>query len=444
MPDFRALKGKMQMEYFSELITSIGNFWTTVYNNPGNTISIATFLVTAFAAIATGMAAIATRNSTKVSEATLIHTQKTSRRDEFISRYTLLLEQHKEQLSVVKSYLDTEPGKFFLDKLIDETNHLTAFNTLQGHSIVSPYMRVLYHLLRHISMYYDDKASTKDKKMYSSTVRSLIRNDVLFLIAVNSSYVINDNKENDYGKYQKLLREFDFFEHALFFSANVQAPGLNKNAVSKAGNEVIKSFINNHYINLTRDSYHFSYDNENFSMPFIVSCIYDNPLHKESIACLDGMGSRVEEEAKTACERYVAQNKMHGEKEHTLRDYYGRKYINESDTLSSELDKNWSIDLDVYQKLPEVDDTYIEIFLTKLKTDRPEALPIHRYIKTFNNNKVKIRNSEEFIADCKDLLSWQNHLQCVQSGEADREHIKRRLQELSDFRSAILSQRLTA
>jgi hypothetical protein len=433
------------MEYFNELITSIGNFWTTVYNNPGNTISIATLLVTAFAAIATGMAAIATRNSTKVSEATLIHTQKTSRRDEFISRYTLLLEQHKEQLSVVKSYLDTVPGKDFLDKLIDETSHLTAFNTLHGHSIVSPYMRVLYHLLRHISMYYDDNASTKDKKMYSSTVRSLIRNDVLFLIAVNSSYVIKDNKENDYGKYQKLLREFDFFEHALFFSANVQEPGLNKDAVSKAGNQVIKRFKNNHYLTISYDKSYLSYEHENFSMPFIVSCIYDNPLHKESIACLDGMGSRVKEEAKTACERYVAQYKTQGEKGFTHSDYYGRKYFNETDSLRSELNKNWRIDPDVYQNLPEVDDRYIETYLTELKAGRPEALPVHCYIRTFGmNNSVNLRNSKDFLKDCEGLLSWQKHLQCVQNGEADREYIQRGLQELSDFRSAVLRQRLMA
>lgn len=433
------------MEYFNELITSIGNFWTTVYNNPGNTIGIATLLVTAFAAIATGMAAIATRNSTKVSEATLIHTQKTSRRDEFISRYTLLLEQHKEQLSVVKSYLDTVPGKDLLDKLIDETNHLTAFNTLQGHSIVSPYMRVLYHLLRHISMYYEDNASTKDKKMYSSTVRSLIRNDVLFLIAVNSSYVIEGNEENDYGKYQKLLREFDFFEHALFFSANDVAPGLKKDAVSKAANEVIKELVGNHFIFIVYDNSHLKFKSAKFSMPFIVSCIYDNPLHKESVACLEGLEARINEETRTACEKYVARNRNEGERGLSLHDYYGRKYFNETDSLRSELDKSWRIDPDVYQNLPEVDDRYIEAYLTELKAGRPEALPVHCYIRTFGtNNAVALRNSRDFLKECENLLSWQKHLHCVENRDADREFIQLEKQRLSDFQSAVLSQRLMA
>lgn len=60
------------------------------------------------------------------------------------------------------------------------------------------------------------------------------------------------------------------------------------------------------------------------------------------------------------------------------------------------------------------------------------------------NNSVNLRNSKDFLKDCEGLLSWQKHLQCVQNGEADREYIQRGLQELSDFRSAVLRQRLMA
>ncbi|MBD8170204.1 putative phage abortive infection protein [Erwinia persicina] len=433
------------MEYIETIRTALGEFWVALRENKNHTSEISMLAVTALAAISTSFAAIATRNSTKVSEATLIHTQKTSRRDEFISRYTLLLEQHKEQLNVVKSYLDTVKGKELLHKLIEGTDHQTAFKTLQGYNILSPYMRVLYHLLRHISAHYIDNATTEDKKKYSSIVRSLIRNDVLFLIAVNSSYVIEGNEENDYGKYLKLLREFDFFEHALFFSANDVAPGLKKDAVSKAANEVIKELVGNHFIFIVYDKSHLEFKSAKFSMPFIVSCIYDNPLHKESVACLEGLEARINEETRTACEKYVARNRNEGERGLSLHDYYGRKYFNETDSLRSELDKSWRIDPDVYQNLPEVDDRYIEAYLTELKAGRPEALPVHCYIKTFGtNNAVVLRNSRDFLKECENLLSWQKHLHCVENRDADREFIQLEKLRLSDFRSAVLRQRLTA
>jgi len=152
------------MEYIEAIRTALGEFWVALRENKNHTSDISMLAVTALAAISTSLAAIATRNSTKVSEATLIHTQKTSRRDEFNSRYTLLLEQHKEQLNVVKSYLEKREGKDLLDRLINETNHLTAFKTLQGHNIVSPYMRVLYHLLRHINVHYVENATIDEKK----------------------------------------------------------------------------------------------------------------------------------------------------------------------------------------------------------------------------------------------------------------------------------------
>ncbi|MEN4545901.1 putative phage abortive infection protein [Pantoea agglomerans] len=432
------------MEYIEAIRTALGDFWVALRNNTNHTSDISMLAVTALAAIYTAFAAIATRNSTKVSEATLLHTQRTSRRDEFISRYNLLLEQHKEQLNLVKSYLDTEKGKELLDGLIEGTDHQTAFKTLQGHSIVSPYMRVLYHLLSHISAHYIDNATKEDKKKYSSIVRSLIRNDVLFLVAVNASYVIEDNKENDYGKYQRLLRKFDFFEHALFFNAVDVTPGLDKDAVSNARSDVLMGLRANHGEELKIRAVYHNLTNAKFKIPFIVSCIFDNPLNSESLECLRTIGVDFEKQAGEDRDDCLTSNEGNLNPRTFIYDFYGRKYLKSSDDAVVEMDRTGKADLDFYNQLPDVDESYVNNYLSILK-DNFSAFTGDSYIRMFDaNNNVSIMGQSDFWEPCTQFLSWEKHLKSVASGDADRKYIQREKQRLSDFQRAVLSQRLMA
>lgn len=400
--------------------------------------------IAALAAIATVLATIATRNSTKVAQAALIHTQETSRRNEFVSRYTLLLEQHKEQLNIVKSYLDTEKGKQLLEGIIEGTDHLTAFKTLQGHNIVSPYMRVLYHLLSHISEHYIDNATTEDKKKYSSVVRSLIRNDVLFLVAVNASYVIEDGDENDYGKYQRLLSELDFFEHALFFNAIDHTPGLDKHAVSSARRIILMGLEANHGERIAFGQRNYDLLNVRFKIPFIVSCIFDNPLNSQSIECLQTVDSDFKQKADEDRNDYLISNKGQNNLQTFVAHYYGMKYL---DSLSEEsiiIRLTRKVDLDLYNQLQSVDDAYVDSYLTILSNENPSAQTGHIYIKIYNVDDVDIQTQENFLKSCALFLAWQKHLESIASGDADRQYIHRELQRLSDFRNSVLSQRLTA
>lgn len=425
------------MEFIDELTTALGQSWASISDKP-------MLIVTALACIYTARAAIATSNSTKVSRATLLHTRKTSRRDEFISRYTLLLEQHKEQLNVVKSYLDTEKGKELLDGLIEGTDHQTAFKTLQGHSIVSPYMRVLYHLLRHISAHYIDNATTEDKKNYSSIVRSLIRNDVLFLVAVNASYVIEDGDENDYGKYQRLLSELNFFEHALFFNAIDVTPGLDKHAVSSARRIVLMGLEANHGERIAFSQRNYDLMNVRFKIPFIVSCIFDNPLNSQSLECLQIIGLDFKQKADEARNDYLIRNKDQLNLRTYVGHYYGMKYLDSLSEEALEIRLNRKVDLVLYNQLPDVDDTYINSYLTILRSKGPSAQTGHCYIRIYNVDDVDIQTQENIMKDCALFLAWQKHLESVKSGDADREYIQREEKRLSDFRSAVLRQRLTA
>lgn len=427
-----------------EIIDAVKTIWHEFWSALKITDAISLFIAT-LAAIATALAAIATRNSTKVAEAALVHTQETSRRNEFISRYTLLLEQHKEQLNVVKSYLDTAEGKELLDGLIEGTDHQTAFKTLQGHSIVSPYMRVLYHLLRHISAHYIDNATTEDKKMYSSIVRSLIRNDVLFLVAVNGSYVIEDNEENDYGKYQRLLRDLNFFEHALFFNAVDVTPGLDKHAVSSARSIVLMGLDVNHGDKISFDKRHYDLMNVKFKIPFIVSCIFDNPLNSESLECLQNIHSDFKQKADEARNDYLTGNKHQLSPRSFVYDYYERKYLKSSDNAAIEMERTGKADLGLYNQLPDVDESYVDSYLTILRDSDSSALTGDCYIRIYdNNNNLNIKEQYDFRRDCMLFLSWEKHLKLVESGDADREYIQREEKRLSDFRSAVLRQRLTA
>lgn len=152
--------------------------------------------------------------------------QEMNARQGFEQRYTLLLTQHNTLHDALCEHLKLEPkvknlfgAEIELSKYNDEIGGMDKyFYFLTGHPVISPYMRVLYHLLKHIdSDPYIAKKSDAEKKRYSSPLRSYIKNDVLFLIAVNALNV-NDLrlKQTGYPEYQKLLHRFDFFEHAVF------------------------------------------------------------------------------------------------------------------------------------------------------------------------------------------------------------------------------------
>ncbi|EOI7435741.1 putative phage abortive infection protein [Yersinia enterocolitica] len=209
-----------------------------VYNE--KVIGAVAALATATATFATAgalyfsaRAAKASRDSADVALNTLEYSQRTSLREAFESRYSLLLEQHNQHLKNVCDYLDAQKSDAFRKSVENNKDVSIASKALMGHSIISPYMRILYHLLKHIDDNYYEKGLeglvlVKKKKEYTSPLRSLIRNDVLYLIALNSIITKNISdgvsSDNGYSKYQKLLHDFDFFEHAIFYNWRESLP----------------------------------------------------------------------------------------------------------------------------------------------------------------------------------------------------------------------------
>ncbi|HEE9789007.1 TPA: hypothetical protein R8F93_003065 [Enterobacter soli] len=188
-------------------------------NNYSDVSAIATAigaLVTAVVMGFTIVAATAARKSTKLATEALEQARDNSRQDEFSRHFALLLEQHQVQQDIVKKHLDSMNNKVQeeLSNIFYGYEFEDSWLMMKGHEVFSPYMRILYHLIKHISVFYEGDTASKMK--YTSVVRSMIRNDVIFLVALNVSYIKCGGVYNQFEKYQRLLSEVDFFAHAIF------------------------------------------------------------------------------------------------------------------------------------------------------------------------------------------------------------------------------------
>lgn len=246
-------------------------------------------LATALAFIATAWSAREARRSAKVaflalgvSESTLKETQRNYRIDAFNQRFSLLLDQHNTYLEKVNKYIKSELGWPLMQELFNYNRSSESTNPLSGHIILSPYMRVLYHTLKFIDEdYFEKEDKIFGRKKYTSLIRSLISNDILFLIAVNSSYIYKKGEYNQYSRYQQLLQKYDFFEHADFFSIKHDSdPDKNlliKEQLKETENQMgicFTNYINQEGINLMSEL------EFTLRQPEFIAYIYKNPRQK--------------------------------------------------------------------------------------------------------------------------------------------------------------------
>jgi len=261
----------------------IGVFWSWFQTN----VAIIGGLATALAFFATAWSAHEGRKSAKAalravrtSENALEETRANYRMDAFNQRFSLLLTQHNTYLEKVNTYVRTDSGWSFIKKLFDSKKHYEAFDAMSGHITLSPYMRILYHTLKFIEEdFFGSKDDIVGRKKYTSLIRSLISNDVLFLIAVNSIYIRNEGACNQYYKYQYLLQRFDFFEHADFFTIYHQNDIDKKNELKEPFRGLEDSFKLCFHEYVSDGNYNslIEYKPE-VRIPVIVAYIYKNPL----------------------------------------------------------------------------------------------------------------------------------------------------------------------
>lgn len=262
-------------------------FWDWISTNVTVIGTIATtlaFFAVLWSAFETRKSAKAAFLAVKMAEVSLEEARKNFRKEAFNQRFSLLLEQHNAYLEKVNAFIRSEAGWSFCEKLFKIEVHREAFEQLRGHFICSPYMRVLYHLLKFINDdYYGDVNDVAGRKKYSSLVRSLIGNDVLFLIAVNSSYIFESGSYTQYKNYQQFLDRFDFFEHANFSYLH-HPHDTNKNIKDDRGLSKVKSDIYGIFYYFANYASREKLNNytPDISLSVKLSYIYKSPNQKET------------------------------------------------------------------------------------------------------------------------------------------------------------------
>ncbi|MDR3434646.1 MAG: putative phage abortive infection protein [Rouxiella aceris] len=425
------------------LLTDVWRFYVEKTNPIVGLFTLFGALVTAGAMIYAAKAAYATKDSTEVARKSLEHAQNNTRRDEFTRHFSLLLEQHNAQLEIVKSYLDNPKGLALVKELSGVIDHFTAFNKLRGHSHLSPYMRILYHLLKFIEHnFYIDGSSIIEKKRFSSLVRSLIRNDVLFLIAVNASYVIQDNEENQYAEYQRLLNEFDFFEHALFYDAS-------------KGNEVEGEVrIETYYLNavtalksqynyLIRQDKCISYatDKVSFPLPIVIASIFANPLHEKSKACIENFSSEVDKIYSQVKNEYLDNYKKQIEIDFRFCNFIGMHYFSPDADKTLEIIDSNKITQEELDNYPVVDHEYIMEAVEACRENESMDNYATYYCKLNGKKNIVLLSAADFKKDCKEYLNWVAHMGNVKGDYYDADVIAEK-QKWHSFKESVLVQRL--
>lgn len=125
------------------------------------------------------------------------------RETNFNNRFNQLLTQHNKLHDQLEDYINVHKNEYL--SVLKKLRYNDSVSFLYKNNIFSPYMRFLYHMLKFVDR--ESLFMTNDKKKkYTSIIRSLITNDIMTFVAINSL-----NEEFIY--YRSLLDKFDFFEH---------------------------------------------------------------------------------------------------------------------------------------------------------------------------------------------------------------------------------------
>lgn len=393
--------------------------WRVYFNKPDPYVGVVTAigaLVTALALVYTARAAKAASKSTKVAQEALDHTMNNTRRDEFTRHFTLLLEQHNGQLEIVKDYLDSSDGKAFFESVRDSITLKKAHELMHGHSYISPYMRVLYHLLKYIDKaFYKPGALPEEKKSFSSLIRSLIRNDVLYLVALNSAFTNDLGESNQYDKYQKLLHKFSFFEHAQFY----KTPANESASVTEIFNDIKRenSLVINSLIKGIIDGEPVKNNEIKLPLPLVVSSLYENPSHSFSEKYLFNLHSEFSAEYYQQKVMYLKKSNKDLKVDNFFKKFLDRHAIFTTPEEKDEIYDNNNLSREKLNKSPQVDKTYILEELEKYRDPHYKINGNILFCKLNERGLPLVCFSSEFDGECQDYSKRNSHKAAVEADE---------------------------
>ncbi|SCX40098.1 Putative phage abortive infection protein [Kosakonia sacchari] len=139
---------------------------------------------------------------------------KNNRRDTFERNFSLLLEQHNDQLKSLLSRKDFGDKLSSILGLGSEKDLISCNKRMhQLDAYYGSYFRVLYYLLKHIDKnYYGADFLGKKRKFYTSMVRSFLGSEITLLLIINISH---GNEENQYREYRRLIEKYMYLEHLI-------------------------------------------------------------------------------------------------------------------------------------------------------------------------------------------------------------------------------------
>lgn len=139
---------------------------------------------------------------------------KNNRRDTFERNFSLLLEQHNQQLNTLISRADFGSKLSTVLGFADDKGLLSANERMHKlDTYYGSYFRVLYYLLKHVDRnYYGFFFAHKKKKFYTSMVRSFLNSEITLLLIIN---VAHAKSGNQYYEYRCLIEEYVFLEHLI-------------------------------------------------------------------------------------------------------------------------------------------------------------------------------------------------------------------------------------
>lgn len=237
--------------------------------------------------------------------------EKKNKRDIFYDGLKQREDRHKQQLDVVIQYLDETDsankvtGKQWFAEFFKNNDHHQSFEILHKNKRIIPYLDVLFDLLKYIDgNFYSSRGRSGEQKKIIASFRAQIRNDVLFLVASNASYLEGNGSRKECADYHRLLNKYDFFANTSFFEIDSEQshhPSLvaNRTDIDHFMTRIISGTsarfdrIFGYQCNYPVPAF--------FSLPrsFILSCIYSNPFYE---TCMDTL-AKVPDQVLTKIEK---------------------------------------------------------------------------------------------------------------------------------------------
>lgn len=132
----------------------------------------------------------------------------------FENTFNILLAQHNDTLRKLKEHKDYNKKINEIFSLKENYNLKELNKNMHNlDDFYGSYFRILYHILKHIDRnagYY--RFDHKNKKRYSSLIRSFLDNETTLLLAINCAHA---KPGDQYYNYKCLIERYAFLEHLI-------------------------------------------------------------------------------------------------------------------------------------------------------------------------------------------------------------------------------------